>query len=931
MAVLTTLYPPIVNTYMPAFPVTSAGTGEARIYFSYSPYTDQGEVASVWISIVNPHTNLSVLDKTKHKTELIRIKKSDIKTDTSKTGDDKYYIVFSHTDLADRKWQQGFTYKAQLRFCTSADVTNTVTSVTDAINAGYFSEWSSISLLQPIEKPTISILNFPDGLRPSWGEEYIFSTLDNMFTGNITIPEQNNDTVYSYRYLIHTEQGELFYDSGDLYPETPGTKVSITHNIHKVFEDGVRYTLTVSYTTQKYYSDLIIYNFLILDTAAASLQAAITAMPEIDMGRVKIHVISDSKKYTGNLTIRRTSSKSNFTIWEDIHHINLDGYDFLNEVWYDYSIESGVWYKYCVQRRNLKGARGLSVITPDPVMVLFHDMFLVGENEQQLKIKFNPQITSYAHTLMENSVQTIGSKYPFIKRNGQVHYKQFNISGLISLHMDEEHLFISKNELYDNETELYSIFNNVNKIGEYNDIIAEKRFRDQVETFLYDGKVKLFKSNTEGNMFVRLMNITLNPETALGRMLYSFSATAYEIDDNTIENLTKYNIQPIGTYAMQGKINTRTETFFWTSEQDASKQGHFNLRDALLDETFRYQDGDEMTYLLPLEGEAFISALQLQMLSDPYFIAVVQTNNQIEYKRLSDITMPLPQGKEIVNKLYGYFITMDGAQRYIPETGVLNLAVDDVIITDLTIPKWHSFTLSCKYNMFESENLEIIPKTTQYRLRDGQEMGTFQITDNVLYDFVYQKYLTHYMNSSHQTTELKKLFSINDLTIEAEPGTVFYLQDAADYQYYRYVVNDTGFIDLSGNSYTFTGLYFAGVNLRPQQENTVFKLNEFKYDSLNTVYENVSDIQNKEDNTVYKVKNFTINDFEVKYIYEQLSSSTNISNNYLKHLYQNIIDKETFNVIYYQGRWCIFTDEYDVLQPTYGIVTYQAEIERSVY
>ena len=42
------------------------------------------------------------------------------------------------------------------------------------------------------------------------------------------------------------------------------------------------------------------------------------------------------------------------------------------------------------------------------------------------------------------------------------------------------------------------------------------------------------------------MNISLTPKAELGRMIYSFNATAYEIDNLTIENLDKYNIQKIG-------------------------------------------------------------------------------------------------------------------------------------------------------------------------------------------------------------------------------------------------------------------------------------------------------------------------------------------------------------------------------------------------
>ena len=59
--------------------------------------------------------------------------------------------------------------------------------------------------------------------------------------------------------------------------------------------------------------------------------------------------------------------------------------------------------------------------------------------------------------------------------------------------------------------------------------------------FLYDGEVKLFRSPTEGNMLIRVMDASLTPNQQVGRYLWSFSATAYEIAEHTYENLNKYN------------------------------------------------------------------------------------------------------------------------------------------------------------------------------------------------------------------------------------------------------------------------------------------------------------------------------------------------------------------------------------------------------
>jgi hypothetical protein len=61
----------------------------------------------------------------------------------------------------------------------------------------------------------------------------------------------------------------------------------------------------------------------------------------------------------------------------------------------------------------------------------FEDAFLF-DGKRQLKIKYNPKISSFKKDLLETKTDTIGGKHPFIFRNGRVYYSEFPISGLIS-------------------------------------------------------------------------------------------------------------------------------------------------------------------------------------------------------------------------------------------------------------------------------------------------------------------------------------------------------------------------------------------------------------------------------------------------------------------------------------------------------------------
>jgi hypothetical protein len=54
----------------------------------------------------------------------------------------------------------------------------------------------------------------------------------------------------------------------------------------------------------------------------------------------------------------------------------------------------------------------------------------------------------------------------------------------------------------------------------------EKSYREEVLKFLCNGNRKLFRSVTEGDMYIYLSNISLTPKQELGRNLYSFSAQA---------------------------------------------------------------------------------------------------------------------------------------------------------------------------------------------------------------------------------------------------------------------------------------------------------------------------------------------------------------------------------------------------------------------
>ena len=100
-------------------------------------------------------------------------------------------------------------------------------------------------------------------------------------------------------------------------------------------------------------------------------------------------------------------------------------------------------------------------------------MFL-STKDKQLKIQFNPSLNEFKYNVNEVQQNTIGSKYPYIKRNGANYFRSFPIGGLISslsdmtdwydphfingefdLTQNELKLFTSKEEIYSDSLNLY--------------------------------------------------------------------------------------------------------------------------------------------------------------------------------------------------------------------------------------------------------------------------------------------------------------------------------------------------------------------------------------------------------------------------------------------------------------------------------------------
>lgn len=460
-------------------------------------------------------------------------------------------------------------------------------------------------------------------------------------------PNDLQEKAYSFHFILKNEQDEIIEDLGEQI-----------HDINKDEDEDTaiaffefRYNLEAS--DHKYFLYCIVktINGLVLSTSTQindSVLSGISLDEDLDDifiietslnredGTVELAVnVNRDKNPTsliGQYVIKRTSSKDNYLRISTISYFSLcvtpdlssKSVDYRIALLKDKTVEAGYYYNYYIQRYNDNGIYSETIGNAEyPIYVSFDDCFLF-DGERQLCIQYNPKISSFKADIQQAKTEAIGSKYPFIMRNGVINYKEFPISGLISFNMDKNHLFMTEED-----KERLGIIPDYAKRGKFDastkeeklrrslekrritktlqrgtpqnlvdiNISAEKEFKLMVLDFLNSPKPKLFRSATEGNYCVYTMNSSLSPNDTLGRMLHTFSCTAYEIMD--VEDFYKQLIiKEDDIYDSDGDLlsvdgieqyNLKTKTLTYTNLDEIIEKNllqynefvrHFSIRDA---------------------------------------------------------------------------------------------------------------------------------------------------------------------------------------------------------------------------------------------------------------------------------------------------------------------------------------------------------------
>ena len=536
------LYPPILSSTKTPF---LADVDPLLIDFSLSDFIDSDDIKHIGIRVLRQRDNSNVVSRVSYPDGIIY----------KPYNKEKYQIGISLSDLTIDGWEYGEIYKIQLRFGSEELWSGYPSDVKDfsswhdiQVQQGNFGEWSNVMLAKAIERPGLSI------------DILDITTSTPSFYGTCS---SQNDPVDVFSFTIQDGSDGTWIDVVDS-GWIKHTQAVDQWTTDIVLESELPYRVIYNIKTLNGYTDTSSRDFTLEVVEVIQLKGITMSLEESNEDGYLELTIESSEELTGNYIISRTQDGKK---WED-----LRVYPFFRRndpiVFRDYFIESGVKYKYGFQvqkRYTRKGKKVFvrSVRNESPWgMSNFEYSYLYADGVQ-LKLKFNNTMNTFKHTVLSSKQDTLGSKYPTIMRNGYAYYGEFPINGLISLHIDDNGTFFKQekdglyyrdelilpNSYFDYSDRDQSIIDyDIGTDLTHNNFYIERKFREKVEAFLNDGRYKVFKSPSQGTMIVSLMNIQLQPNSTVSGMVQSFSGTAYEVMDFTLQNLESIGMITAGQW-----------------------------------------------------------------------------------------------------------------------------------------------------------------------------------------------------------------------------------------------------------------------------------------------------------------------------------------------------------------------------------------------
>ena len=559
------IYAPILDPQIPAFKLVQVDTATyplaIKLNFTHNLAVAYNDVTGIILRIKPMLSNTHAL-----KNLIMYEAKKQVTIEDLKAGNLTFTQENFNALTANEYLVAGNYYKIQIAYYHEEDAN---------IEIG---PYSSIGIVRCIASDTSFTIN---GLREKddQGNQYINPDIQT-YIGSYS-SDTKTEIVYRYKFDLTTMDDAILESSGWQFPA--GEEIKFLH--HQWLEAETPYKLKAIITTVNGYEHAVEYIIVRIGaypipTTNLILVAHQNTVKSRENGYVEVQLLpaidNDGLVTTGlveaNGVLLRQKQGDPITAWDKLTEFSLKSYSALeNFRWRDFSVEHGETYIYAI-RFFATNPNGITVWsdmlqTTDPLpqtpgvnraalTVDFENMYL-GDGDKQLCIRFNPKVSSFKTTILESKQDTIGNQYPFFFRNGQVGYKEIPIAGLISYQMDQYGEFLDT-----------SIYQNTLNLTNQN-FANERKFKIRVMEWLNNGKPKLFRSASEGNYVVRLMNVNLSPEDQLGRMLHNFSATGYEVMNTDIATMAK-NESHVVSFPQHITTSDTSHSYVW--KQNISAQ-----------------------------------------------------------------------------------------------------------------------------------------------------------------------------------------------------------------------------------------------------------------------------------------------------------------------------------------------------------------------
>ena len=359
----------------------------------------------------------------------------------------------------------------------------------------------------------------------------------------------------------------------------------------------------------------------------------------------------------------------------------------------------------------------------------------------------------------------------------------------------------------------------------------ERIFREELVKWLNDGEPKLYRSMPEGNVAVMLTDINLTPMAQLGRRLYQFSATLYEVGDGySLESLDKLgiiNIPKLSTVFINDQTSGGGSGESDSSDEDvriieqvgqmyipkvysnidiiggsAVASGSKHIWDKMtLIERINSQYASALQSLVVDSKSVYLRDLRIQFISKPHWY--IRQNDTWVYLDLNNDNNTQVRGSSYDGQLYlGYVLKINNSNIFVNEKGYYQVPSDtlvDYIKLDADAQDEVIIDYILHYN--QSANSSLIPTRRKVLNHIIGQWGTMFPVNTYAGKDIYEKYKivqyrlkdgTGFIDESKLINFIQVLDMWQGISVDVTPYALIGIkyQDSDEYQ--RIVVGRTG-------------------------------------------------------------------------------------------------------------------------------------------